>query len=88
MTQTKKETAAADPHLIPTGTKKTFLRGKAFSINIILENNHPIKPIMRMTDQISCIIKILFPQQSRKNGAQTKLPNQRYGFTDYFARHL
>jgi hypothetical protein len=31
---------------------------------MILENNQPIKPVMRMTDQISCDMAILFPQYS------------------------
>ena len=60
----KNEIAPTAPHRIPAGTRKTFLLGNAFSISMMLENNHPVKPVMRMTDQISCVIVILFPQDS------------------------
>ena len=60
-THIKKETTTADPQRIPADAKKTSLSGNAFSISIMLEKTHPIKPAMRITDQISLVIVILFP---------------------------
>ena len=53
ITHIKNEITTADPHWIPLETTKTFLCGNAFSINIMLENSQPIKPIIRIIDQIS-----------------------------------
>jgi len=63
MTHMKNEIRLADPHRAPLDTIKTSLRGNALKISMILENNQPTKPAMRMTDQRSLVIVILFPQQ-------------------------
>ena len=51
--QTKNEMAAVDPQRIPADATKTSFIGNALSISIIQENIQPIKPAIRMTDQIS-----------------------------------
>ncbi len=51
--QIKNEMAAVDPQRIPADATNTSFIGNALSISIILENIQPIKPAIRMTDQIS-----------------------------------
>lgn len=61
MTHIKNEITTADPHLIPLDTTKTSLCGNALNINMMLEKSQPVKPLIRIIDQISRHIKILFP---------------------------
>lgn len=61
ITHIKNEINPADPQRIALDTTKTSFRGKAFSNSMMLENNQPAKPAMRMTDQSSRDIMNLFP---------------------------
>lgn len=62
MIQMKNETIMAAPHLMPLEATKTSLWGKARNISMMLENNQPIKPAMRITDQRSWDMTLFFPR--------------------------
>ena len=66
MIQMKNEITPAAPHLIPLDTTNTSLRGNAFNISMMVENNQPTKPAMRMTDQRSRVIVIYFPSSRER----------------------
>ncbi|MDD2897125.1 MAG: hypothetical protein PHI31_00295 [Desulfuromonadaceae bacterium] len=49
ITQIKNDTATEVPQRIPLDATKTSFSGNAFNISIMLENNQPINPTIRMT---------------------------------------